>query len=226
MPLASVMLDEARVLLNDQGAKLYRNSVILPILRKAYRELQQNLADNGVSVSREQSANIAIPAASVTIEFGTAPPPELPSTLLYPISLQEKISGEDDKNFIPMTERTWLESQDMEERLRFWSWRDDTIQLIGSTVATVVRIRFWGSLTAIVDDTTNVPILDSETFLAARTAAIAAFVIGGSSEKADPLQSDADVALDLLLSRAVKNRQNQPTRRRRFQAFRNRQFWR
>jgi len=224
MPLASVMLDEARVLLNDQGAKLYRNSVILPILRKAYRELQQNLADNGVSVSREQSANISVAALATSIAFGGTP--ALPTTLLYPISLQEKLSSEADKAFIPMTERTWLESQDMEERLRFWSWRDDTIQLIGSTVATVVRIRFWGSLTAIVDDTTNVPILDSETFLAARTAAIAAFVIGGSSEKADPLQSDADVALDLLLSRAVKNRQNQPTRRRRFQAFRNRQFWR
>ena len=224
MPLASVMLDEARVLLNDQGAKLYRNSVILPILRKAYRELQQNLADNGVSVSREQSENISVAALATSIAFGGTP--ALPTTLLYPISLQEKLSSEADKAFIPMTERTWLESQDMEERLRFWSWRDDTIQLIGSTVATVVRIRFWGSLTAIVDDTTNVPILDSETFLAARTAAIAAFVIGGSSEKADPLQSDADVALDLLLSRAVKNRQNQPTRRRRFQAFRNRQFWR
>lgn len=227
MPLASVALDEARVLLNDAGAKLYKNTILLPVLRKAYRELQQKLADNGISTSREQSDDIDIPAGTVSIVFGAmAPAPAIPTNLLYPIALQEKKDGEDDTKFIGMSERPWIENQTPEERIRSWSWREDSIFLGTSNIDNVVRIRFWGSLEAIDDETFDIPILDCETFLAARTAAIAAFAIGGAPDRAALIQSDADDALVTLISRNVKNRQALPVRRRPFKAFRYRPFLR
>ena len=56
-PVASDILDEARnVYLNDPLEKLYTDQVLLPLLKKSYRDLQQQLIDNGVSVSREKSS--------------------------------------------------------------------------------------------------------------------------------------------------------------------------
>lgn len=223
MPLASVALDEARILLNDVGATLYTNTILLPYLKKAYRELQQQLADNGVSVTREQSSALTL-AANVTV-LNSSSTPALPTDLLYPITLEEKLSGESDINYIPMQEVEWIDNFEQTERLQVWSWRENEIKLNGATGTTLVRIRYFKSLAAIVDSTTNIPILDSETFLGSRTAALAAFTIGGSVDKATVLSTDAESALATLLSTQVKNRQNQPVRRKRFRSFRTRWGW-
>jgi len=228
MPLASVALDEARFLLNDVGAKLYTNTVLLPALKKAYRELQQQLVDNGVSVAREQTAEIEVPANTIEISIG-AGANDLPENLLYPIMVHEKFQNESDTEYRKMEERTWTPDLTPSDRLQYWSWREsNTMFFIGAVGIVEIRVRYWGSLSVIADETTNIPILDSETFLAARTAALAAFSIGGNAEKAGTLSGDANSALEVLISTAVKNRQALPVRRRPFRAFRygSRLFWR
>ena len=121
-----------------------------------------------------------------------------------------------------MKELEWIDNFTQTERLQVWAWLEGEIKLNGATGTTLVRIRYFKSLTAPTGGASTLAILDSETFLAARTASLAAAVIGANLEKAAVLQQDASAALANLLSTAVKGRQNQPVRRRKFRAFRNR----
>ena len=223
MSAASVSLNEARILLNDVAAANFTDAVLLPFLRKAYRELQQNLVDNGISNNREQSATTTIPAGTTAWTFSSSP--ALPSTLLYPIQMKEKISGADDSTLVDMIQENWVPDIAQTSKLVYWAWIDSQIRFVGATADVPVQLRYFESLGAITDATTNITILDSETFLASRTAALAAMYAGGNPTRATALQQDAITALDLLLGTAVKERQSMPVRRRRFQAFGRRSFW-
>mgnify|MGYP001558319114 CR=1 FL=1 len=228
MPLASVVLDEARFLLNDVSAKLYTNTVLLPALRKAYRELQQNLRDNSISTSREASAALTVLASSVPFSLTFSSSPAIPADLLYPIKLDEKFQNQGDESYVSLKEKDWSPDITPSDRLQFWAWNEDQLKFVGVINTVILRIKYWKGLAAIVDSTTDIPILDCETFLAARTAALAAYSIGGKLDKASILQSDASEALELLIGTSVKNRQGLPVRRRPFRPFRfgGRIFWR
>jgi hypothetical protein len=219
MPLASAILDESRnVYLNDPLAKLYTNVTLLPILRKAYRDMQQEMVDNGISVSREASAALTLVAN--TLSISSASSPALPTDLLWPIELHEKFSDEADTAYVPMIERAWEPDATQSQRLVYWTWREEEIKLVGATGTVLVRIRYFKSLSSITDANTNIPILDSQSFLAARTAALAAFTIGNSPTKASALSDEANSLLETFLSTAVKSRQDMPIRRPGFRGFR------
>ena len=218
MPLASVVFAEARMLLNDVAAKLYTDTILLPPIKKAYRELQQNLVDNGVSVARDQSTALTVGSTVEVLNFASTP--ALPSNLLYPIHLDEKLVGQADTDYVPMTERAWPPDLTPSDLRQYWSWLEDEIKIPQATGSTVIRVRYWGGLAAITGASTDIPILDSETFLASRTAAIAAFSLGKQPTLAAILNEDAEKALAILLSTSVKNRQALPTRRRPFRSFR------
>lgn len=223
MSLASEVLNEAReVYLNDPNAKLYTDVILLPFLRKAYRDLQQELIDNGVSVARENSSELTLAANTTSITFVSSP--ALPADLLYPSKLDEKRVGEENKSYIPMTETTWEPDIQKQERLRYWSWRENEIKLVGATATAVVRIKYWKSLAAITSANSEIPIIDSEGFLSARTAAMAALTIGKSTTLSNAFQGEAESELETFLSISVKNRSNQPIRRRGFVAFRGRSY--
>lgn len=222
--LASDIMDEARVLLNDQAAANYTNTVLLPVVKKVYREAQQKIGNVGGPVVKEQTATLTIPALTTKITFSSSP--ALPAALLYPIQLQEKVSGEDDSRYMDMHEREWVPTTTQDTRLRWWSWIDDEIRFLGATVPVPILIRYYGGLAELAAANSPILILDAKSFMAARTAAIAAFSIGGSLQRAQVLQQEADDSLETLLERIVKNRQGVPVRRKKFKAFRWRPFWR
>lgn len=212
------VLDESRVLLNDQAAKLYTNAIMVPVFKKAYRELRQQLVDNGISTTRVLSDQFTLPANFTEMTFDSVPE-ALPGNLLYPIKLQEKLQGQADNDFIDMTETVWPTDITPNGRLNFWDWRENALHFPGATGIVILRIQYWGELPAIEDEDSEVLILDAETFLAARCASIAATTIGGAPQKGQILQEDANSAFATLISTAVKNRQGTPTRRRRFRSF-------
>ncbi len=226
MPTAGDVFSEVRLLLNDTAAKLYTNTILLPVLNKAYRELQQNFIDNGIAVEKEQTAALTVPIGKTLIDFSTTP--ALPDNLLYPIMLYEKFLGQADTEYSKMIERGWPPDLTQSDRLMYWSWEHEALNFVGAIGPVELRIRFYGRLPVLTDAMDDLIILDCETFLAARTAAIAATVIGASPTKGQLLQGDAENALGLLLSTNVKNRQAIPVRRRPFRAFRfgGRLFWR
>ena len=220
---AGDVMDFARVLLNDQGSSLFSNTALLPVLKIAYRELQQKMNLNGLAVDKEQSAAITIPALTLSIGFGTTP--ALPANLLYPIELKEKISGQPDATYTAMTRSPFVPDLTQVSRLMYWTWIQEEIRFVGATAAVPIYIRYYLNLASLVDSTTTIPILDCDIYLAYRTAAIAASTIGGMPTKGAILDNQAALALDDFLGIGVSNRQAMPVRRRPFRSFGRRSFW-
>jgi hypothetical protein len=113
-----------------------------------------------------------------------------------------------------MTETDWEPTAIPTNRLNYWNWREEEIKFLGATVNREVRIRYMKGLTRITATTTPVTILNSTTFLGARCATIAAFVIGNNPARATALSDDAGSALSDLLAILVKRGQGLPVRRR------------
>lgn len=224
MPTANdIMTEVRRVYLNDYDAKLATNVTLLPILNKAYKDIQGELIDNGVSVAREKSSALTLPANTTSITSSSSP--ALPSDLLYPIQLDEKFSGQDDTYYVSMEERTWEPDIAKTERLNYWAWRENEIKLVGATGTTIVRIKHWASRDTLADANSSIAIIDAASYLAARTAAIAAYTIMRNPTIAEGIGEEANRLKEVFLSISVKGRQNQPISRRPFRAFRN-PYWR
>lgn len=223
MPLLSEVTTETQALLNDASGKIWTQAILLPYQNKAYRELQQEIANVGGSVVKEQTAALTIPLAAVKITFSSTP--ALPAALLYPIQLLEKMAGQPDAEYTPMEERPWVPFATQGTRLLYWTWIDDEIRFLGATVAVPIIIRYMQGFANLIDGTSAVGILDSVTFLAARSAALASMLGGSNPTRAQVLQQDADRALDVLLNKIIKNRQGMPIRRRKFRSFRFRPFF-
>jgi hypothetical protein len=226
MATAGDVMDFARVLLNDQAASLFTNTALLPVLKISYRELQQKMNLNGLSVDKEQSASIVIPSGTTSIVFGAmAPAPALPADLLYPIELKEKITGQPDNTYVLMNRTPFVPDLPQVSRLVYWTWIQEEIRLVGANTDVPIYIRYYMDLATLTDNTTEIPILDSDIYLAYRTAAIAASTIGGMPSKGAILDNQAALALDDFLGIGVSNRQAMPVRRRPFRSFGRRSFW-
>lgn len=217
-PTVQAVQDEARlVFLNDSGEKLYTDARLLPFTIKAYRDLQVDMVDRGISVGREISSALTLAANTLTISSSSSP--ALPTDLLYPLKLDEKRVGELDTAYVDMTEQTWEPDVEQTDRLRYWAWREDEIKLVGAVGSTIVRIKYFKSLTAITSVEDTIPILDSDGFIAARTAALAAATIGKNFSLAQAINQEAESLKETFLSSQVKNRQNQTIRMKPFRAF-------
>jgi hypothetical protein len=208
---AQTALTEAKALLNDPSGTIYPDAAMLPLLQKAYAELQTKMMRSGLPVLKEQTSAQVVNAGTVALGDGAG----LPADLVYPIELGERAVGSSASiAFEDMTEMAWEPSTPQDTKLIYWNWRDEEIKFLGSTVAREVRIRYMKGLTRITAVNTPVTILNSTTFLAARCAAIAALVLGSNPSRAEALQGDAGDALDDLLGVLVKRQQGIGIRRR------------
>src|SRR5271154_3433178 len=83
----------ARALVNDSAAAVFTDTLLMPLLNSAYRGLQRELAENGVSVLVEQQdLNLATdPTSGVTpTEISDASSPQLPTDCMVPHMLWER----------------------------------------------------------------------------------------------------------------------------------------
>jgi hypothetical protein len=209
--LAQEVLNDAKPLLNDPSGIIYSDTVLLPLLKKAHRELQQKLARSGQQQLKELSALIVVLAG--TVRLGDAA--GLPTDLVYPIALKEKAQGASVDQYLDMDQSDWEETAVPGPELRMWAWREDEIKFPGASTNRDVLIKYRKGLTLITSVNTPIGILDSETYLASRTAALAAAVIGENYDRAGALNGDADNAFDVLIGTNTMNRQTMPVRRRR-----------
>lgn len=206
---ASTVLTEAKGLLNDPSGYIYSDDKLIPLLQKAYGELQTKMMLNGLPVLKETSVAIDVVAGTVVLGDGSG----LPTDFIYPIELGERADGSTEL-FEDMEETDWEVTEQATDRLRFWNWREEEIKFLGATTAREVRIRYMKGLTRITAVSTPIAVNNATTFLAARCAAVAAFVIGSNPTRAEALQGDAGSALSDLLGILVKRQQGLPVRRR------------
>lgn len=115
MALASVAFDSARSYLNDVGAQLWTNTILLPFIKEAHRDLLAVLWLNGIPVIKEQSAAINVTAVTgVTLT--------LPADLLEPISLSERAQTSSLlSDYVPMAETDWDPNIAQSDSLRYWN---------------------------------------------------------------------------------------------------------
>jgi len=206
---AAEPLTEAKLLLNDPSGNIFPDEKLIPLMQKSYRELQTKMMLNGLPVLKE--ASIAIPVSQGTTFLGDGS--GLPTDFIYPIELHERPSGSGDL-FTPMDERAWEPDTKPAEALQVWVYREEQVKFLGATTNREVRIRYMKGLTRIVDGTSPIGIIQSVGFLASRTAAIAALLLGANPSRAQALDVDAQVNLADVLGILVKQQQGMGIRRR------------
>ena len=206
-------LNLARSLANDAAGAVFSDAVLLPFLNSAYRALQRELAESGVSVLVSQ-VDLDLPLANGATNtiISDVSTPQLPTDLLVPHQLWEQPTGSSDI-FAPMEKITGgLPNFQPAARLRMWEWREDAIQLIGATQETTVRIRYEKSLPAIVLGTDPLQIRSSIDPLAYAVAAMAARSRGAQALAAD-MFALAENAAEKLIERYVRPEQFKGRRR-------------
>jgi len=218
-------LSLARALLNDTAGAVFTDALLMPLLNSAYRGLQRELAENGVSVLIEQQ-DLDLepdPASGITsTEISDASSPQLPSDCLMPHMLWERATPNTTDVFVPMEKFTSGGSMlnlQPSSYLRLWEWREDKINLIGATQAITVRMRYEKVLPELTLGTDPIQIRASIDPLAFASAALAARSRGARALAQD-LLATAQMATENLIERYVRPEQTKGRRRRPYSSHR------
>jgi len=208
----------ARALLNDSAASVFTDTLLMPLLNSAYRGLQRELAENGVSVLAEQQdieMDVDPSTGLTSTELSDTSSPQLPTDCLAPHMLWERATANTSDVFIPMEKfmsgGSMLNLQPS-TYLRLWEWREDKINLIGATQSITVRVRYEKVLPQLTLGTDPVQIRSATDPLAFATAALAARSRGARALAQD-LLGTAQMAIENLIERYVRPEQTKGRRR-------------
>ncbi len=192
--------------------------MLMPLLNSAYRGLQRELAENGVSVMAEQQ-DIELDVDGTTgvtnTEISDVSDPQLPTDCLVPHMLWERATANTTDVFVPMEKFTsggGMLNLQPSSYLRLWEWREDKVNLIGATQSITVRIRYEKLLPLLTVGTDPVQIRSATDPLGFATAALAARSRGARALAQD-LLGTAQMATEQLIERYVRPEQVKGRRR-------------
>ncbi|HUJ82668.1 MAG TPA: hypothetical protein VLW83_12360 [Candidatus Acidoferrales bacterium] len=210
---AESALNLTRALINDAAGSVFNDATLMPLLNSAYRALQRELAEAGVSVLVSQvDLDLSLTSGLTTTELSDTSTPQLPTDLMVPHQLWEQQTDSGDL-FVPMEKIVGgLPNLQPGTFLRMWEWREDTIQLLGATSGVTVRLRYEKVLPQLVLGTDPILIRASNDALAYATAAIAARARGARALAAD-MQSITMEATQKLIERYIRPEQFKARRR-------------
>lgn len=215
MPLiASQVLQTARAMLNDPSGAIYADAPMYALMDKAYKELQTKLNAIGVSTAKEVGVVLNITAGTTALTEGSL----LPTELIYPVTLEERREGGTDDDWIPMEEAEWEPNIVRSNALRFWTWRNEEINFPGAITNREVKMKYVKSLGSIDSQNSVIHVINSETWIAQRLAALASLLLGSNPSRAAALDNDLNRdhgVWDDLRATLVKRKQAIPVRRRR-----------
>lgn len=216
--LASDVMDKvASVCLNDSQKSVYTYDKQLPLLQTAFSELGKQCRMNGVEATNARSAIVEITTAMT--DWGGSSGPALPTDLISIQWMGERDFGSTD-DFIEMKRCNFLPNTQIKTtELIWWSWIGQVVKFIGANTNRDVRMDYIAdNLAAITSAGSSITLKDCDVFLQYRTAALCARFIGENPTRADQLDGDALMALDIFLGVNTKDRQVMPVRRRPFMA--------
>jgi hypothetical protein len=209
----------ARALVNDTSGAVFTDTLLMPLLNSAYRGLQRELAENGVSVLMEQQdieLDLAGTSGVTNTEISDVSSPQLPTDCLMPHVLWERATANTGDVFVPMEKFTSGGSMlNLQPScyLRLWEWREDKINLVGATQSITVRVRYEKVLASLVLGTDPVQIRSATDALGYATAALAARSRGARALAVDLLGA-AQTAIENLINRYIRPEQTTGRRRR------------
>jgi hypothetical protein len=208
----------ARALVNDTSGAVFTDTLLMPLLNSAYRGLQRELAENGVSVLMEQQdieLDLNLSTGVTNTEISDVSSPQLPTDCLMPHVLWERATANTGDVFVPMEKFTSGGSMlnlQPSTYMRLWEWREDKINLIGATQSITVRVRYEKVLATLVLGTDPVQIRSATDALGYATAALAARSRGARALAVDLLGA-AQTAIENLINRYVRPEQTTGRRR-------------
>ncbi len=220
----------ARALLNDAAGNTYSDQFLLPFAQMAYRRINKALGNISSTTYIKDNVQLIVAAVGavdasvqVSITDATPPPNQLPTDLLVPLNVWERISGSTD-DFQEMTDMTGeggLPSQPQGDQLVFWEWRMDGLYFIGATQDTQIRLRYQSTPGDVTGPVAAVLLRDGQNTMTLLTAALAGLSRG--SPLAANYKTQGDDALEAMKDTIVHQMQKQ-VRRRRPYSSRNRTY--
>jgi len=210
--LASEVMNASSSLMNDTARSVYTYTAQLPYLRMAMDELQEYFQLHDISVTQLTSIVILIPSGTTSVNG--------PSDMIKPQIVWERASGINP--FVKMTRKEYLphylEGTSFSQFI-YYVWQNQTIQFISANRANDLKIDYIRQLfTNIVDENTQINLINAKTFLEYRTASLCAEFIERNLTSAQALSNYAILALDRTTGISIKGKQNISTRRRPFRA--------
>lgn len=216
MATAGDAITEAQqVYLNDTNQALYPSSVLLPIAKKAQKDLELELVSNQVTELKEMTSTLSVPIGTPVLNNVLG----FPADFSEPIKLLEKPSGASNDQYSDMEQLPWEPDIVAEEAIKYWDFREGEIKLNLATSVRDVKLRYYKSLNTIVDVNTVLTIPLSVGYLSARIGAIAALTIGENPTRASACNEEAGIKLAKIINVMVKRTQGIAVRRRRFKPF-------
>jgi len=213
------VMDASAVLLNDTAKQIFTYTAQLPYVNMALRELQESLEECNVPLNNATNTSIVIPAGTTTLGFATSP--ALPANLIEIQELSERLNGSNN-DYILMARVEFLPPYVQQvSDLIYFTWQNQTINFIGALSDRQLKLDY---IAAVLSPVTNVlgtdviNMLNAQSFLQYRVAALCAQFIGENEDRANMLNQFASLALDRVLNINTKGKQAMPARRRPFQS--------
>lgn len=218
-------MDSAASLMNDTAKTVYTYAAQMPYLNMALRELQEHFQLNNVPVTNQTSAPIIVPIGTTAItpfdEEGAAGTLNYPQDLIEIQGIYERLSGTTNP-FIPLVKREFLPhvlDNLPTDALQYWAWENQTIKFIGALTIRDVKLDYIKTLfPRIANQAAVIGVINAESFLFYRTAALCTRFIGENPDRSGELNEFAVFALDRATGIETKARQNITTRRKPFMA--------
>lgn len=207
---AGYIITTAQSLLNDATGLLWNFALMLPFLQLAFQDLSQELEINQVPITRQFTVILQLPIGNTVISFGTVP--GLPQNLITPVSLEERLVGQDNTRWIELDERTDPVDAAVGTYLRYWWWDGVQINTLGSLNAEDIKLKYVGGLYIPQASTDYINPAGSELYLIHRTAYHAANSIG-FDHCAISAEKNGIISLERFIRFLVQSRQGLPVRR-------------
>src|SRR5215203_405528 len=223
--LATTVMDNAAALLNDAARSIYPYTTQIPFLNMTLNELKELFALNNVPVTDTVSAVKTILAGRTEIGFPPATPTidYLPSDLIEPKIVWERTSGIDPYtpmlklDFLPLTLAGVEQSQ-----LNSFVWQSQEIRFFAANADIDLKIDYirdlFALLTAANHTTYDIAVINAQSFLQYRSAALMAQFLAENPTRAQELNADAGLEIDRALGISSKTRQAISIRHRPFRA--------
>lgn len=221
---AGDVMNKAAALMNDNARQVYTYVIQLPYLEMALQDLRKLLELNNSPVTNDRSAVISVPAATVSVGFAPVPPvvdtPYLPDDLIDIRGLWERPTTS--YGWIPMSKAEFVPlffDQIQNAFRQVWSWQENEIKFPPIVGANQIRIDYIKNLFGdLEDEDTVLGVINSDSYLQYRTAALLAEFVGENPTRALALNFQANQAFDVMTGIDNKSKQQIQTRRRPFRA--------
>jgi len=218
-PLVSLLGDvlaQVRAILNDEEGANWPDQKLLKKAKFAFEEFEAELLLYGIPLLNTTVIKMTVPKLAPSFidqDFDLSTLSGYPTDMILPIWMKERILNEKRENFVDMVETSFIPNVSIDQALRYWTWREGRIYLLGALLDNEVQIRYQRLLPVpgVNTDTVFVPL--AQLFIAYRTAALCMESIKDRQAKID-LNEQAVYNLDRLLRLFVKQQQNVPAKRR------------